>query len=274
MFSVGRATVEEASDDPSPSGSDVILFDTRTSLQAAADYAEASALFSDISQEASWVDPYGWDLATDIDGAGTKAMRQALEGLGFGNCGDNPASGGAGSLRYTFPSSVSEVYIQWKQRLGRSSADAGTSVGDLDLFTIDNTGCGGTQHKRLLVYRVEDGQEGAGGRIDHIWRGPSPDIVLETFDLSPNYFGTISDWYTHERGGETHTYTVYYKLNSSPGADDGINRMWVNGVLEGEVTGINMGSSPMDEFHLVSVYSDAPYDMVNYVWDIVVWEPS
>jgi hypothetical protein len=246
--------------DPQPGASDRILFDTRTSLQQATSKAQADALFLYVSNEFSFT--------SNVDGKGTRAMRADYQARP-GECWDSGSMLQAG-LSAPYPK---EVYFQYKILLGRTATGGG--IGDLGRFQITNAECGNAGAKRFLVLRDVPDRGGA-GRTDLLWPGPAPAIPRLAIDtrnwsLSQNR-GSTFDPQTHV--GEVMTWTLYFRAASSPSANDGIARVWVNGQLIIETTTGSFGPEGYHRFQLPATFRAPQFNQSEYYWDIVAWTPN
>jgi hypothetical protein len=55
---------------------------------------------------------------------------------------------------------------------------------------------------------------------------------------------------------------------------DGTIRLWVDGVMVFEDTTIAIGSSDFTRINLMSRLNSPSFDMTDYWWEMVAWEPA
>ena len=243
--------------DPRAASTDRILFDTRASLQTANTLREALGVWG----YATDTRPQ-WGFTTDMDGAGTNALRVDWPSTG-GSCSDL-APDIAKTLPKPYPR---QIYMQWKHRLGRTATGGG--LGDVDQFDVHRPECG--KIGRFLWMAKRDGTS---DRVELKWAGAGPvQPVIKsrgvTYVPAPD---ATFDPQAHV--GETLLHTLFVQAESAPGAADGILRLWVNGRLIINRTALAIGSQPVYRIHFPWV-ADAPLaGQSEYFWDVVVWEPT
>src|SRR5688572_23190013 len=108
---------------------DRVLFDARARLQQAATLREALALWG-LSQDTQ----SGWGFTTDLDGAGTHALRVDWTAQATGCTSVSPVLGK--TLASPKPK---RLYAQWRQRLGRTVTGGG--LGEVGRFTVNRADC-------------------------------------------------------------------------------------------------------------------------------------
>lgn len=249
---------------PAPTPSDRVLFDTRGSLQQAATLAEALRLFGIEASSRKF-----WGFTTNMDGAGTNALRVDWKRWDGTNCRNVGAT-----LPRTLPSPYPKtIYVTWKQRLGRTATGGG--VGVLNDFQVHNWECGSAGRTVWQLFRA-NGDSSAIGRVDVTWPGPQPvepSIKLNnpSVVLRPNLGLTYNP---QDRLGEIIEQTVFVRAESSPGARDGEARLWVNGKLLVSRTGLAIGPDGFRRFVFPATYRAPMLDQSEYFWDIVAWQPD
>lgn len=258
--SVGAGNPEILSvsaNDPQVSVDDRILFDTRSALQAASTLREALAIWGyqvDTRPQ--------WGFTTDLDGVGTHALR--VDWPSGGDSCDNLMPDVAKTLPQPYPR---RVYMQWKHRLGRSATGGG--LGDVGAFDVHRPECGNTGRFVWMAKR-----DNTSDRIELKWVGPEParPIIKSRGKSYEIQSGLTFDPQAHV--GETLLHTLYVEAESSPGASDGVLRLWINGQLLIDRSGLPIGSQAVYRVHF-PWSADMPRDgQSEYFWDIVVWEPT
>src|SRR5215218_3275932 len=141
---------------PLPDADDRILFDTRAALQQATTMRQALAIWGFSADTRAYL-----AFTTDVDGAGTHAMRV-----------DWPASSSCTSISPTISKSLPTprakgVYLRWKQRLGRTATGGG--LGTVDGFRVHRDDC--TSSGRFVGFADRDSSS---NRLQYKWLGPSP----------------------------------------------------------------------------------------------------
>ena len=120
---------------------------------------------------------------------------------------------------------------------------------------------------------------GGAGRIDYTWPGPAPAIPrFEGFYGTPagaSDYGPNQGWtfYPQEHVNETITQTLYVQAESAPGAGDGMVRLWINGRLLIEATGLALGANGMNRLLIPATFRAPAQDQTEYFWGFVVWAP-
>lgn len=243
--------------DPRVSSTDRILFDTRSSLQMAATLREALVPWG----YATDTRPQ-WGFTTDMDGAGTNALRV-----------DWPAAGSACTslmpdVAKTLPKPYpNRIYMQWKHRLGRTATGGG--LGDVDQFDVHRPECG--KAGRFLWMAKRDGTT---DRIELKWSGAGPvqPVVKSRGMTYVPAAGVTFDPQMHV--GETLLHTLYVQAESSPGAADGVLRLWVNGQVIIDQSGLAIGTQPVYRMHFPWAGPSPITGQSEYFWDVLVWEPT
>jgi len=252
--------------DPVPAGLDAILVDARASQQAFTTLAQAQAGVP--LTDPGNLDHFFW--TTDMDGAGTHALGFQVPSSG-GVCQDD-----GGHFTIPLPGNPTRVFFQWKQRLGRTATGGG--LGAIGSFVINNAACGNAGRKEVLFAR-DVADLGGAGRIDYTWPGPAPAIPrFEGFYGTPagaSDYGPNQGWtfYPQEHVNETITQTLYVQAESAPGAGDGMVRLWINGRLLIEATGLALGANGMNRLLIPATFRAPAQDQTEYFWGFVVWAP-
>src|SRR5688572_31502777 len=112
-----------------PAAGDRVLLDTRAALQQAQTLREALALWG-LSQDTR----AGWGFTTNLDGAGTHALRVDWTAQASGCTTVSPVLGK--TLASPKPK---RLYAQWRQRLGRTVTGGG--LGEVGRFTVNRADC-------------------------------------------------------------------------------------------------------------------------------------
>ena len=210
-------------------------------------------------------------FSANMDGNGTHALRIDWNSFN-GRCGD-----AGGHMRNYLPQPYSKHLIfSWKQHLGRTPTGGG--IGAVNSFQITNSGNGcdfNAGRKELLVARdVADG--GGFDRMDYIWPGPapvSPRVDNGNQNLNINILPGLS-FNPQQHVGETIVQTVELQAESSPGASDGIVRVWINGVKVIENVRAKIGAEAFNRTELPSTFNSPAQDQSEYIWDVVAWVPQ
>lgn len=263
-----------ASGNPTPSGT--LWVDTRSGgandIQAAGVTTLAQAITAMSSTGRYIENGGGFAFTTNVDGAGTHALRVDLNGWG-----GTPQDGGATLITYIQTANPTELYVQWKHWMGATATGGGNgAVGVFDI-TNENDPGGNAGRKYLLHLRdVADG--GSYGRVDHVWAGPTPvNVRTEGFyGISPNPGDlglNVQSFDPEAHIGEIITFTHYFKAASSAGASDGIIRVWYNGVLCAEHTSVRASNEGIDRFQFPSTFRSPKQTQTEYFWDFVAWTP-
>lgn len=204
-------------------------------------------------------------FTTDMDGHGTHALRIDWSGYN-GTCADQAAT----LLTYLPKPYPKHVMFSWKMQMGRTATGGG--IGPINSFAIANPNCGNAARKVFLVLRDQPDMGGT-DRIDYIWPGPSP--VGVQFTASDRGLAIASRAFLPEQHiGEVITNTVELQAESSPGAHDGVMRLWVNGNLVLNVTNAAIGAEAFERFQFPTVMNSPLHDQSEYLWDIVAWAPQ
>lgn len=252
-----------ASSEPLPRAGDRMLLDSRQSIQQGTDLRSA---WPAATWEMMW-GPFGF--TTDMDGSGTRALRVQIPSS-HGQCVD----GGGGSLLTYFPQPYAKhVIFTWKMRMGRTATGGG--IGAVGSFQITNSACGNAGRKMFLISRPNPSTR-EGARMEYIWPGPAPVIPRITSDMLNYRVGPIAgasfDPQLHV--GQTIVQTLELKAESSPGARDGIVRLWINGVKIIEDLHAPIGTEGFSRFQMPATFRAPAQDQTEYYWDVVAWSPQ
>ena len=245
---------------PLPDANDRILLDARQRLQQATTLGEAECALRATGTCSPTVQPTAeTGFTTDVDGSGTRALRKSWRGMSI--CDDASAAYWQVRLPSPYPR---RMFISWKMRMGRTATGGG--LGAVGAFDITNGNCGNAGRKVMLVLRdVPD--EGGNGRIDYLWPGSAP--VQPSVGFQPLNRGAFQP---QDHVGQTLQQTLYLQAESSPTANDGVLRLWVNGALVMEFVG-DVGPEAFHRFQFPSTFRAPIQDQTEYWWDIVAWEP-
>jgi hypothetical protein len=244
-----------------PADGDRVLFDARTSLQQASTLREALALWG-LSQDTR----AGWGFTTNFDGAGTHALRVDYTGQATGCTSVSPVLG-----RTLASPKPKRLYAQWRQWLGRTATGGG--LGEIGQFTVNRAGCSATYDR--FVWMAD--RDGASQRTEVKWLG-APETATPAVNVKgiSTALRANQGWsfLPQEHAGEVIIQTVYLQAESAPGAADGVVRLWVNGQLFLEHTGLALGDAAFDEFHFPWKSAAPVTGQSEYFWDILLWEPN
>src|SRR5687767_11831634 len=253
--------VSDGSGGFAPGASDRVLFDARAGLQQATTLRQALALWG-ISADTRT----GWAFTSDLDGAGTNALRVDWTGQATGCTSVTRVLGK--SLPTPKPK---RLYAQWRQLLGRTATGGG--LGEIGQFTVNRPDCASTYDR--FVWMAD--RDGSVRRTEVKWLGPAPaSPAIHVKDVSATSFRANKGWsfVPQEHIGEPIIQTVYLQAESAPGARDGVIRLWVNGQLFLEHTGLALGPEGFGEIHFPWKSVAPPTSQSEYFWDMVVWEPA
>ncbi len=252
---------------PVPGANDLIVLDTRQSLQQATNVTTAINLFDPVSHsdDASAVRTAatnageGWTLATNIDGLGTHALVCNYVGAAR----DHDCY-----VRQALPTKPSEIYIQWTGRFGRMATDSSGSNGAVDAFAWDPA----HGFKRINMHRPGDGD-----RLDFDGSDPDNGVEPHIENSDRNWIreGTITGWkFPQEAGAKPFVSTVYFKTASTNTSSDGVFRLWIDGVLVFERTDVPAGNLPFDQYQIFSTWPSVPQAQCEYLWNLIAWVPQ
>ena len=256
--------VFDAASNPIPDPTDRILLDTRTSLQSATSLTSAiAALGSSVAKEGPWA------FTANMDGNGTNALRIDWPRRFSEVCKYTNAT-----LAVPLPTPrPARMYIQWKQRLGRTLSGGG--VGRVGEFTMGDK-CTGLARSEWTALRDEMPRTDA-GRVEYQWFGPRPLAPRVTAMVEPNVRAepvSGSTFSPSERVAMTVTQTLYLQAESAPGARDGVMRLWVDGVLVTDQSNLALGAAGFRRIRFPGRMALPPRQQSEYLWDIVAWEPA
>ncbi len=245
-----------------PRSADRVLLDARAALQQATTLTAALGSWGASLDSVSRVRVR---LAGDIDGRGTNGLRLDWQGTGDGDdCQERSPSIGV-TLPKPFPD---RIYIQWKQRLGRSRTGGG--LGEIDSFVIPANSCDELDGR--FVWTVGR-DEGTGRRVDLRWRGggavrPVLNVKRTSILAEPN-----QQWEFLPAGhrGEEIVQTLYLQAESRRGAGDGVMRLWVGDRLLTERTALALGAERFRRMNFPWTMAAPPRGQTEYFWDMVSW---
>jgi len=247
-------TVSAASGYPEglvPTGN--IIFDTRAGIQAANSDAELGALFQSMSSSIT--------LATGWDGTGRKAARIHVT--------PTCAEGGGGQfvLFNDLNLSPGEYYLQWRERFGKHPLDANGFGLDNRYNIIDGqSACNDNQVGIKMVYMDALSYS---SRWDMHWFNSGVRAQWVGGGDWTSATGIGANWDFNQVGGEEHVLTWYVNFVGPTGTAT----FYVDGVEKATIHP-NFSSWPgMRGIRLHNVWDQIPYEMTEYIWDIVVWQP-
>ena len=271
-------------------GSSSLLFDYRRGSTMAAGYGGGFATAGSMAdvKVALGGGNYtsGWGATLDVDGKGTRA----LMGTYWGPTDCNAQQEHKANLELA--RSVREVYFSYMTRLGRSSTgegvpDGAAARGDVNAFRAQSANCDGKGGKRFRVVHERvtfpDGST-ATPAWHHQWRGgaTSGDVAG---DIAGEPGAQIWDrnLYSPERlEGRPVRYTVYARASTALSGSmesykkftpDGVVRVWVDGVLVFDRSNLVLPSSAINRVNLMSRLNSPSFEMTDYWWDMVAWQP-
>jgi len=263
-----------SSTEPLPRTGDRILMDGRVSMQQATSISNlwpgspagtvpAGQLRYELNKDLKF--------AADIDGKGTHALR--VDWTSFnGHCGDQSHQ----SITYLPEPYSKHIIVSFKQLMGRTATGGG--IGELNSFQITNEGNGcdfNAGRKMLLVCRVNaDG--GCYDRMDYLYPGPAPVKPRVDNNNRPCHCSMLPGvtFNPQDYVGKTIVTTEELKAESTPGANDGIVRVWVNGVKIIENTHAGIGAEAFNRLQLTPTFNSPAQDQTEYIWDVVSWVPQ
>ncbi|MEX2284967.1 MAG: Ig-like domain-containing protein [Gemmatimonadota bacterium] len=268
--SPATGTITQPGVNPAPGVGDVVRIDTRQTLQQATNLREMwSAITCRAPNSGDPLNPGlqtdAWSLAFDIDGNGTNAVRRVWYDTGIGD------RDGKGSIESELSCGTQgiypkEVWIQWKQLLGRTPTGGG--IGQIGYFNIHNpnsynpNGAPGSDNagrKNMLVFREEPGHPYSGNdRFDYLWYGSGGMAV----GLGNNVSASV--WSPQQHVGQILVHTIHLKAASSANATDSIEELYINGQLFNPRTG-GLNEWPFRRNQLPSTFR-SPACLVNGVW--------
>ncbi|MEX2284962.1 MAG: Ig-like domain-containing protein [Gemmatimonadota bacterium] len=253
---------------PIPDANDLIVIDSRITLQSATNLQEMWSAVLGRSQPNEpthaglQTDP--WSLAFDIDGRGTNAVRRTWRAY---CCGDRDGNGAIEAHMGAFGSAPKEVFIQWRQLLGRTSTGGG--IGGIGAFQVHNPADVGHNagRKNFLVLRDVPGQPWSGSdRFDYLWYG-SGGIAVGLGNNVP-----ASTFSPQQQVGTVMLHTLHLRAASRSGAADSREALYVNGVLIKERIGaLNEWGFQRTQFP--ATFRSPAIDMTEYFWDLLIWQP-
>ena len=269
-------TASAHAQNPSPQSGDRIILDSRVTLQQAMtlDQMEEAILGrqgNGPNHPGLETDP--WSLALNIDGNGTRAVRRTWRAF---CCGDADGNGYLQPRMGDFGSSPKEIYIQWKQKLGRTPTGGG--IGTPETFQVHNPADVGHNagRKNMLVLRDVPNDPGSGnGRFDYLWYGAGGIAVGLSNNVPASVFNP--QWFarpgTAPHLGQVMLQTLHLRAASAPGANDSREALYVNGVLIKERIG-GMNEWGFNRVQFPSTFRSPAQDQTEYFWDLVIWEPG
>lgn len=260
-------TIVAADGNPSPSTGDRVFVDTRTSLQQAANLAQAEALFrgNDHTAARTTAGGLGWAFVKNFDGAGTSALR--ADWPTAKRCSDETNR----IIDYLPDPLPKTLYVQWKTHFGRTSNDAAGN-GAVNAYTIENNACPTATAFAMNIYRDND-DEGPDGDFTLEYTGrPQATAELLQSGLGDDVIDGNQGWTfaPSQMAGSTVKFTMFMQASSNPTARDGVLRLWINGKLYFEATNVPTGQKALSRFE----FPGWRYGTVaesEYIWDVLAW---
>jgi hypothetical protein len=243
-----------------PRSTDRVVLDARTALQRATTLGDALGSWGASLDSVSHVRVH---LAADVDGRGTNALRFDWQGTGEGCTERSP------SIGMTIPKPYPDrIYIQWKQRLGRSRTGGG--LGQIDSFVIPTGSC--EELDGRFVWTVARGGDSP-RRVDLRWRGrdktrPVLNVKRTSVLAEPDQGW---DFLPGAHVGEDLLQTLYVQAESKPGAADGVLRLWIGDRLLVQREGLALGADSFRRMNFPWTMAAPSRSQTEYYWDMVSW---
>ena len=239
-----------------PAEGDRVLFDSRASLQTVGSVRDAVRLW-DLDKA-----PKHWGFTKDMDGAGTNALRVEWPGRRNGCEDESP------ELSTELPDPrPHRLYVQWKHLMGRTRTGGGT--GEVGTFELTNPSCPREGRMVGMITRAEGDAE---GRVELRWLGPPPVAPRLTVKDKGISIAPDDAWFRpQDHVGEVLEHTLYAQTESHAGARDGVVRLWVNGRLLLERTGLALGTKSFRRFKFPWTMTEPRRSQTEYFWDVVAW---
>jgi hypothetical protein len=235
-------TAAKVSDEPVPTASSRIFFDTRPG--GPQDYQKLNMLQEALAVwDVGYRGPAGW--TSNMDGNGKHALRWDWSGA---------PTEQDGVVERSLPSVTGRLVTSWKIHLGRTNTGGGN--GNVGFFALNKGG--GT--KRFLWLRKDPDY-----RIYLVWRGQGTE-TYHTFAIdgvSWNSDPMKVDPYAFV--GKEQRWTVEMILPSTI-------RAWVNGVKVLDQMNANLGSSPITSVQTPATMNHPAAAMSEYWYDVVMWQ--
>ena len=159
-----------------------------------------------------------------------------------------------------------ELWVQWKNRLGKHPADPdGNGADNSYTFYPQTLAC-----KRALFVRVTSSY-----RIDYTLERTVPEAVkVEIGD--PNYArtGNTALWNPNMAVGQPpFTTTVHVKAASSNTTADGVFQLWIDSTLVLDRHDVPAQADAFDRWQFPSTCVQVSQPQSEYFWDFLVWRP-
>jgi hypothetical protein len=249
-------------------------------------FAEAKSFADVVGSIGSGNMNNGWGATANVDGKGTRALMGTYSGPTDCNAQQEKKA----NLQLIRSAPV--VYFSYMTRLGRSSTgegfpDGAPARGKVDAFRAQSAHCEDKGGKRLrFVQEALTYPDGSFDRpeFSHQWRGGDVNTDVRG-DLAgePGAHVFSEAYSTEAMVGKPVRITVEVRASSGLSGSmerykrfnaDGVVRMWVDGVLAFEGTAITIGSTAFTRINLMSRLNSPSFDMTDYWWDMVAWEPT
>ena len=120
---------------------------------------------------------------------------------------------------------------------------------------------------------------GGRGRVDYVWPGPAPAVPrFEGFYGTGAADRTILPnqgvYFPQQHVGETITQTIEMQAESRPGGRDGVLRLWIDGCLLTNATGVALGTEGVNRVLIPSTFRASAQDQTEYYWAFLAWTPK
>jgi len=248
---------------PAPNTGDTILFDARAGgaddLQAVTTQAQAQALFA--TATLGGADTFCSAAHNFLGDNRTQAIRYEM--TQSGDCGES----GPSPIYFLTGLSLSEVYMAWKWRMGRSATDTGgSSVGTVDYFQISNLETCNAAPPDTPEGRKEVMMNMSGSLTRF-------DLDFSGYNGGPLRVQPIPGSITGLGTAAIDTYTprlmhFAYHFHAPTTA-----RIWFQGAYAGGTTAGSWGSCTIDDIRNPSTMGTPSHPQTEYKWDFVIWRP-
>jgi hypothetical protein len=245
---------------PAPGPGATIVLDTRQSLQQVSTLTQAFALFPGDDHSGARPAPNGsgWSFTTNYDGQGTHALRADWSASSIDQ--------GIRIIHYLPTPKPTELWVQWKNRLGKHPADPdGNGADNSYAMYPQSQAC-----KRALFVRAT-----STNRVDYdLSRSVPEGTKVEIGDMNYERFGDPSVWNPNEAvGGAPYTTTVHVRAASSSTVADGVFQLWVDSTLLIDAHDVPSLNLPFDRWQFPDTCVQVPQPQSEYFWDVLVWTP-
>jgi hypothetical protein len=158
-----------------------------------------------------------------------------------------------------------EMYVQWKARVGRYAFDSDGN-GNADSYATfpQSNAC-----KRALFSST------SGSRWDYTLHRSSPEVPkLENGSTNFVAYGDPNVWnFNSEVGGAPYTTTVHITASSAAGRNDGAYQLFINSTLVFDLHNLPMPAGTWDRWEFPATCTVVPQPQADYFWDFLIWKP-